>query len=430
MPNTNSASLTIQGYSLTQPYLKGLFDKIGLEFQVIHIGNYKGAGENLNKNSMSNEFKESYTTLFDNIYQQQIDLISKKRKIDQKKLVNLVSSGDSIMMNPNKAKELGFIDGFNNFEELVKDKLSIKNLVSIYNYSSFLQKKVSENKIAVVYVDGSISNEHNSDDSMMGDIVGAKSFCSDIEKIKNDKTVKAVVLRVNSPGGSALASELMLQSLLKLKSKKPLYVSMGPVAASGGYYISLSGTKIFASASTITGSIGVVSILPNYKNLSEKIGINFETLKKNKYDDIFNISRKTSDEEIIIMKRSMENIYKEFTGHVVSERKIPSEVIKNIAEGRVWTGSQALDLKLVDYVGDLSDTLKYVSKTHKIGEYNIESYPAHQGFFEKMFNQGQTKIELLSYGESKHLNDLIKLYNLIINNCNQPSTLLPYYSVP
>jgi protease IV len=431
MPKTNSSNLTLQGYSASLPYLKEVLDKVGVNFQVIHIGDFKGTGENYTQKNMSNELKESYTNVFNNFYDQELTLISSKRKIDKNKLQNLLSSGESIMMTSDKAKKLGFIDGQLRYEELL-DNLSIKNKVSIYGYSTLLQKKISDTKIGVVYVEGSINNYKSSENGFSGDIVGAKSFIADIEKIKYDSSIKAVVIRVNSPGGSALASELMLQSLFDLRKIKPVYVSMGPVAASGGYYVSLGGVKVFASPSTLTGSIGVVSILMNYKVLSDKLGINFETIKKNKYDDIFSSSRKATDEEIEMMKISMKDIYSEFTGHVIKERKISPDVIPAIAEGRIWTGEQALKNKLVDSLGGLSDVLNFASKTNKLGNYSIESFPRPAGFFDKLLNQEEVSFnnkiisEMFGYEDSKNIKQAVNLYKYSLENNKKPSTILPF----
>ena len=394
MPKTNSASLTLTGYNLSLPYLKEGFDKLGVEFNVLHIGDYKGSGENLVKNSISPQLKESYTTFYDDIYNDFIKSISQKRDITTESLAKLFESGKTIFMTPTKAREYKFVDEIENFETLTNN-ISFNNFngVSIYNYSTLLQKKIGTKKIAIVYADGSIYNYYSGSSRFEGDVVGAKSFIKDIEKIKRDESIKAVILRVNSPGGSALASELMLQSILELKKGKPVYVSMGPIAASGGYYISLGGEKIFAQRSTITGSIGVVSVLVNYQKLTDKLGINFETIKKNQYDDIFSPTRNVTSEEELIMIKSMKEIYSEFTTHLIEERNIESNRVPKIAEGRIWTGNQAKEIGLIDEIGGLNDTLQYVIETNDIRDYEIISYPTPPDFFQELQSSTETKIK-------------------------------------
>ena len=434
MPDTKSASLTLKGYYLTQPYLKDGLDKVGVEFDVIHIGNYKGTGENLTRNSMSNDLKSSYMNFLDSIYDISINDIAKERKIDINKLENLLASGKAIMLTPDQALELKLIDKKSTYEEL-KNEISFNSFesVSIYNYSSLLEKKVRDNKIAIIYAEGTIYNYFSGEDSFNGEIVGAKSFIEDIEKIKKDNTIKAVILRVNSPGGSALASELMFQSIMSLRKFKPVYVSMGAIAASGGYYISSAGEKIFVDPSTLTGSIGVVSVLMNHKALTDKIGVNFETIKKHKYDDLFTTTRKTSDDEKEIMRSSMLNIYEEFTGHVKKERKITDAEISSLAEGRIWTGEQAVKNKLADYIGGLEDTIQFAIKTNNIKNYTIESFPKPKSFFDALTDGNNVKASnliLKEYAKDENVKQLIDLYFYTLDSKNQSSLIIPFYNLP
>lgn len=430
MPKTNSANLSLTGYNITLPYLKDGLDKLGVEFNVVHIGSYKGTGEHLVKNKISDELKNSYTSFYDDIYTSYLKSISERRKISEEKLNRLFADGATLFMTPKEAKEYGFIDDIANYEELTNQISFNKfNHVSIFEYANMLQKKIRENKVAILYADGSIYNYYNSSDRFQGEIVGAKSFISDIQKIKDDSSIKAVIIRVNSPGGSALASELMLQSILELKKIKPVYVSMGTMAASGGYYISLGGDRVFASPSTLTGSIGVVSVLMNYKKLTENLGVNFQTIKKNKYDDIFSPVRSFDPEENRMLIKSMEEIYSEFTGHLVKERKIDKSVVPDIAEGRIWTGKQAKELKLVDEIGGLNETLLYATKTNSIKDYEIISYPDVPDFFDELQSGYETKVEN-ELMNNKLTRQIMNLYYYIINTKEKNSLILPYYDIP
>jgi len=430
MPKTNSANLTLTGYNLSLPYLKEAFDKIGVEFNVIHIGDYKGTGENLVKKRISDELKNSYSSFYNDIYDNYIKKISEKRGLPLEKVAQMFENGKTIFLSPAESKEYGLIDETENYEELTKN-ISFNNFksISIFDYSNMLQKKIGTSRIAILYADGSIYNYYNGSSRFDGDIVGAKSFIKDIEKIKSDSSIKAAIIRVNSPGGSALASELMLQSILELKKIKPVYISMGPIAASGGYYISLGGEKIFAEQSTLTGSIGVVSVLMNYKKLTENLGINFETIKKNKYDDIFSPFRPSTDEENKIMIKSMREIYGEFTGHLIVERKIEQTIVPKIAEGRIWTGNQAKALGLIDEIGGLNDVLEYAITQNNIKDYEIISFPEPPDFFQELQSGSETKLESVVLN-NKDVRQIISLYYYITNNREKSSLILPYYNLP
>jgi protease IV len=431
MPETNSASLTLKGYSITTPYVKKGLDTLGISFDIIHIGNYKGTGENLNRDRISNESYEKYTGIYDSILQKDIDDISKSRKVEKSAIYSLMSAGKTVMMTPSDSKKYGFIDNFSTLSEL---KEKYRNFVSIEDYSTQLTKHVTENKIAVLYAEGTIYDYAGESDSFGNDTIGAGNFIKQISEISNDNSIKAVVIRVNSPGGSALASELIYRELIKLKNKKPVYISMGPVAASGGYYISSAGSKIFATETTLTGSIGVVSILMNYKELADKLGINFETVKKFKYDDIFSSYRAPTDDEIALMRAANQRVYDEFTNHIIEGRKIKSGDMPQIAEGRLWTGSQAVKNKLVDFIGGIDDTIEYASRTNNINDYSIVSYPKPRGILSQLTDISQTKIEKTiindSINSTEEIRQLTALFYYGSGNKNKPSVILPFYDLP
>jgi len=428
MPDADSANLTLKGYYQSIPYLKNALDNIGVDFSVVHIGSFKGTGENFVKDKISDQLKISYMSLLYDLYDKTLMNISKKREINIKRLKELYSSGKTIFMNPQEALNLKFIDGLKSYDEIYEDIEKYKdiNRISLTGYiSSFKKQKTAKDKIAVIYAEGTITNYYSNDEYFGDVIIGAKTMIRDIRKIKNDKSVKAVILRVNSPGGSALASELILQELIKLRNEKPLYVSFGPMAASGGYYISCAGEKIFTSSSTLTGSIGVVSIFLNHKKLTDKLGINYETIKINKYDDYLSMSREPAREEIEILKNSMLKIYNEFTDHVMTERKINKNNISKISEGRVWTGSQAIENKLSDEIGGLRDVIQYAVTANKITDFILDSYPRAPTFFEKLGNLEQVKsnFNIMKLTPDKQA---LKLFNYYSQNGSKPAYILPY----
>ncbi len=428
MPNTNAANLNIGGYSLTIPYSKNLFDKVGIAFHVIHQGDFKGSGENYARSTMSQQLEEQYRLVFDSIYNSKIEMIAKNRNIDETVLNSLIAENKTRFMIPDEALKNGLIDNKMSREEFIAEISAGKNLspISLESYISLLSKDspVSSNeKIAVVYVDGQIISGESADNNYNGEsFIGEKSFNDDIEKIKKDSNIHGVILRINSPGGSALASELMYQKLMELKQTKPIYVSMGSYAASGGYYISLPANKIFASPFTITGSVGVVSMFMDIEELSEKIGVNFSTIKKYSMDDMFSATRKPSDYELELIRYSSKMIYDEFTSHVAENRKIDLTQLSQFAEGRIWSGAQAVkNINFADEIGSLNDAIEDMRKELKLNNIKIEEYPRPADVFEKLKSLINTAISKHSVLEQLGINDFYRA------NMNCPLLYTPEY---
>lgn len=431
MPPTNSATLSLTGSYFSIPYFKKTFDKIGIKFNVFNIGKYKGTYENFSKDEISEELKNSYNLFIKNINEDIIETISLYRNIDKNTLIKKISNGETILIPPQKAKEDGFIDDLLTYEDFIK-KVTGKNSkpISISLYSELLKEKITENKIAIIYIEGVITNSWNSYNKINGDMVGAKSFLKDLEEIKKDKGIKAIILRVNSPGGSALGSELILNGLIQIKSTIPVYVSMGPISASGGYYISSESDRIFASNATITGSIGVVFMSVNTEKLTENLGINYNTLKQYKYDDFLNPMRELTEKEKEIILNSMKLTYDEFISHVLKGRNIPLEKISEIAEGRIWTGKDALKHNLIDEIGGLNEVIEYAVMTNEIKNYSIVSYPKPLNFWEELLNSENSLfyskdiLDKLTGNLYKKIQNIINLYKE--NNSNF-YYLLPFF---
>jgi protease-4 len=428
MPPTDAAGLMLRGYSATIPYLKDGLQKIGVEFTVIHVGDYKGAGENYTRTSMSEELRSNQKGLYDSIHQSGLDYLAERRGVSKRRVEKLLQSGDSLFLTPGQCIDNGLIDGTKNWNEMIYDSSSDRtdNTISIITYSAQLASSNNSKKIAVVHVEGAITNYFSGEDRMWGSVTGAKSFIEDIEAIADSKKIEAVILRVNSPGGSALGSELMLQALMKIKEKKPVYVSMGSVAASGGYYISLAGERVFASPYTITGSIGVVSMLMNYEGLTGKIGVNFETIKKYPYDDAFSPYRKPTESEKAQLSNSMKGIYREFTAHVINKRNIDPTAIRDIAEGRVWSGNQALENGLIDEIGGLVDTLTYVREANGLEKSGIITFPRPPGLMESIMSQVNTSSSYPAVAELIP-EQILHVIGFCRENGIRPALLLPFY---
>ncbi|MGB0166655.1 MAG: signal peptide peptidase SppA, partial [Luteibaculum sp.] len=279
------------------------------------------------------------------------------------------------------------------FLRKIADKLGEKdiddiNFVKISKYKNAKlpgekKKEYTRTELAVIYANGEITSGE-SDETW----IGSKTFVENIREVRMDDDVKAVVLRINSPGGSALASETIWRELTLLADQKPLVVSMGNVAASGGYYIATPGKKIFASANTVTGSIGVFGILPNFKELAnDKMGITFDGVKTNKFADMGDLSRPLTDEEYSIIQKQVENIYETFVKRVAEGRNLRPEYVDSIGQGRVWSGLDALELGLVDEIGDLEEAIEEAVKLAELTDYRIKGYPKIKDPIQKILDE-------------------------------------------
>jgi protease-4 len=330
-------------------------------------------------------------------------------------------------MTADDAIKHGLVDIKTNRESFISEISAGRKLsaISLESYLPLLTNNTINNagdKIAVVYVDGQIVSGKSVDNYNGESYIGEISFNEDIEKIKNNPNIKGVILRINSPGGSALASEIMYQKLTELKQTKPVFVSMGAYAASGGYYLSLPANKIYASPFTITGSVGVVSMFMDIEKLSEKIGINFNSIKKYQTDDMFSIARKPSEFELDLIRTSSKMIYDEFTSHVIENRKIDSTLIPQVAEGRIWSGNQAVEnINFADKIGSLNDTIEDLKKELKLSSVKIEEYPRPADVFEKLKSLMNTMVNKHSVLEQLGIDDFQ------CENINRPLLYMPEY---
>ena len=431
MPDTESASLTLKGYSITSPYFKNAFDKAGIHADVIHIGDYKGSGENYSREKMSAELRSIYAKVFDNIHDGFVNTVAAARHISRNTLIQQMSSGETVMMSPRTAKSQGFIDELMNYDEMKRQIIGKHNSISIAEYAETVKQPSGLNKIAIIYAEGTIVQGKSGSSRNYDTLIGDRTFCNDINRIAKDNSIKAVILRINSPGGSALASELMLQELIKLQETKPIYVSFGPMAASGGYYIScIPGVKVFTTENTITGSIGVLSMMFNIEGLSDKIGINFETVKKYKYDDLFSAARSMNEDEKQMIVKSMLGTYREFTSHVMEARNIDQSKIDKLAQGRIWTGRQAIENGLATNQGGLLDTLRFAAKDKGLSGYSIVSYPEPTSIIDELLNGSSARLtDVKIHQLMKETKSVDKMLGYYLHNGNAVSLYEPYIEV-
>jgi len=433
MPSA-SANVTLTGYNYTNLYYKKLLDNLGVNMEVVRIGNYKSYGENYIGDKMSNELKAELTRIFDNRYDKFINNIAKMRKIDKNTLDNDIVNGNNTSLTPFAARDKKLVDKLEGFQELTQ-RLGItdEKMVDIYDYyedhSSEIEAKNKDNDaIAVIYAEGAIIDDSTANDNTIS--IAPDNIAIKLEKALETKNLKGIVLRVNSPGGSALASEIIYQTLLK--AGVPIYVSMSETAASGGYYISMAGSKVFADNATITGSIGVVSMIPKFYNAQNKYGVTANSISKGKYSDMYNPFTPLTEETKTKISESMLSTYKEFKSRVSANRKIDDTILENYAQGKIWLGDEAKNIKLVDEIGGLEETINAMARDLKLKEdYRVENIYTEISFQKtlKMLSSFVLeKVSLTSQIQAR-LPKSAKLfdeYKLIEDNQNKPMYYLPY----
>ena len=363
--------------------------------QIVKVGTFKSAVEPFLNTKMSDANRLQVTVFLNSIWNTIIKEVSTSRKIPFEKLN--VYADEMLMFQPTeKAKEYKLVDSLVYVDQMdsvirkcAKGLKKADNL-SFVKHSTLTKvpdnSKFEKNKIAVIYAVGDITDTE-------GDGIVARDIIKTINTVKKDSSVKAVVLRVSSPGGSAFASEEIWHALSLLKAKKPLIVSMGDYAASGGYYISSLADVIVAQPNTITGSIGIFGVIPNIKGLNDKLGITYDGVKTNKMSDAISVNRQFTPEERELMQNYVNRGYELFVKRCADGRKKTVEQIKSIAEGRVWTGEDAIKIGLVDKIGGLNDAIKLASAKAKLKSFNVNEYPEKEDFSTKLMKNFGKEVE-------------------------------------
>ncbi|MBP7463400.1 MAG: signal peptide peptidase SppA [Bacteroidales bacterium] len=381
-------------------FFKGTLEKLGIEVQVFRHGKFKSAVEPFLLDEMSESNKLQTLTYTQSLWDQILTGITATRKISADQL-NLYA--DSLMLDDaNAALSLKFVDKLMYRDEILaelkaKSGYTDKNedfLVSLNTYNKIpvtgKKQKVSDNRVAVIFAEGSIVDGQGSEGEIGGDKLAAE-----IRKAREDEKIKAVVLRVNSPGGSGLASEIILREMELTKAIKPVVVSMGNLAASGGYYISCKASYIFAQPNTLTGSIGVFGLIPNLgKMLNEKIGLSFDGVGTNAHSDWGNTTRAVDPMEGRRIQKQIENFYEVFIGHVAQGRGMTKAEVDSIGQGRVWSGANALNIGLVDEIGGLDKAVKKAVELAKLEDYRIKELPEQKDFFETMMTDFSNQMNM------------------------------------
>ena len=428
-----SASLDLTGYHYSDLYYKGLFDKIGVNMEVVRIGNYKSYGEEYIGNDMTPELRSELTRILENRYNKFITDVAKNRKVDKNALNNDIVNGNITNLTPFSARDKGLVDKLEQFSTFT-ERLNIRE-DNIADITDYYQKRVQYEKtgnsrngtIAVIYAEGSILYDAN---GVTEGTITPDNILQKIEKATQTKNLKGIVLRVNSGGGSALASEVIYQELSKLKI--PVYVSMADTAASGGYYISTAGKKVFANSATITGSIGVVSMLPKLYNAQDKYGVRSNSISKGRYSDINDSFAPLSEESRAKISQSMEETYKEFKSRVSKNRKIDENTLENYAQGKIWLGDEAKDIKLVDGIASLDEVIKIMAKDLNLRKnYAVENIYLEEDFSQKLkslSNMITAKFNLSAQLEKSipQAKKAFNEYDFAMQNQNKPLYYLTY----
>jgi protease-4 len=395
--------MDFKGLSSEVLFFKELQEKSGVKLEVIRHGKYKSAVEPFISDEMSDANREQISSLLNSVWTGMVTDIAQSRKISVAQL-NLIADG-LLARTPEMAKssklidkigyEDQFHDGIKKALKVAKDKDYKKIDIVDYasNNNSSPKNASADNRIAVIYAQGEIRSGE-------GDVnyIGEKSMNRALKEARENKDIKAIVLRIDSPGGSALTSELIWREIQLTKKVKPVVVSMGNVAASGGYYIACNADKIFAENTTITGSIGVFGLLPNFSTLSERIGINAEQVSTHSNSADYSPFVPLTPRFREITQESIERIYTTFVNRVATGRKMSFEQVDEIAQGRVWTGAEALQNGLVDAIGGLDNALAEAAKLAKIKEYRTINFPEFDKNLQDMFAEMpfiSTKEELI-----------------------------------
>ena len=424
------------GLSSNPYFVKDLLAKFGVKVQLCKVGKYKSAPEMLTADGMSEPNREQVTAYINGIWQVMVNEVANSRKIPVDSLNAYADRFVALANQPDYVK-MKLVDKLMYTDEV---KGEIKKMLKIDADEKIAQltlsdmegvkgKKQEGEEVAVYYAYGDIVDSETGGLTNDEHSIVATTVCKDLEKLADDDDVKAVVLRVNSPGGSAYASEQIWHSIMKLKEKKPVVVSMGGYAASGGYYISCPADYIFAEPTTITGSIGIFGMFPDFSGLlTEKLGIKFDEVKTNKFSAFGTMSRPFNAEEMALLEQYIGRGYELFRKRVADGRKQTTEQIEKIAQGRVWLANDALKIKLVDEIGSLDKAIQKAAKLAKLDKYYTAGYPEEAGWLESLMSM-ESKGNYLDEQLQATLGEYYKPFTFVknIHRQNAIQARLPYY---
>ncbi|MCX2681620.1 signal peptide peptidase SppA [Galbibacter sp. EGI 63066] len=412
-----AGELDFRGLSSEVLYLKDLQEKSGIKMEVIRHGKYKSAVEPYLTDEMSDENREQISELLSSVWNTYLEDIAESRG---QSVEQLNAFADELAArSPELALENNFVDGLSyvdQYNKLLRENLNLKkrdkiNSVNIIDYAEYVSKKkktAGKDKIAVVYAQGEIGFGKGNDN-----YIGQEVMSKALKAAREDDDVKAIVLRINSPGGMALTSDIIWREIEVTKKVKPVVVSMGNLAASGGYYMAVAGDKIFAEPATITGSIGVFATIPNASRLAEKWGINAEQVNTNENATAYSLFEPASDSFKAFAKEGIEDFYQDFLQKVADGRNLSVPEVDSVAQGRVWSGVQAKEHRLVDEIGGLNKAVAYAAQTTGAEDYVVANYPVYETNIKELL-QGASGLGFLESREDVLKEELgEEIYNIM-----------------
>ena len=391
-------ALEFKGFNSELMFFKGALEKIGVEAQIIRVGNYKSAVEPFINDKMSEYNRQQVSAYVNGLYNTFLKGISETRNIPQDSLYNYAN--EYRIQFPKDALAYKMVDALRYKDQVIDELKKLSGIgkndkietISINEYAENVssEKTTGRTKIAVIFANGDIISGEGNDES-----IGSERISRAIRKARQDTNVKAIVLRVNSGGGSALASDVIWREMELTKKVKPVMASFGDVAASGGYYIACSADSIFVQPNTITGSIGVFGIIPNFQNLlNSKLGITFDGVKTGKYADIMSVNRPLTAGERFIIQNDVNHVYDTFITRVADGRKMTKKNVDSVGGGHVWVGTDAVKIGLADRVGSFNDAIVAAGKKAKLKTYRVVEYPEKIDPIKSLMDSSSDKIRV------------------------------------
>lgn len=419
-------TLEVKGLRSKIAFFKGTLEKIGIEPVIFRHGKFKSAIEPFMLSKMSEANKEQTRTYVQSIWDYMVTNIAKERALTVEGINKIAN--EFAVRNTSDAASLNIIDGVRYRDEVIDELVALTEAespeklesIKLSKYDNVVlhkqHKRDTRKKIAVIYASGAIESGKGDNQT-----IGSETIAKAIRKARRDSTIKAIVFRVNSPGGSALASDVIWREAVLAKATKPFIVSMGDLAASGGYYIACPADKIVASPVTLTGSIGVFGLMFNTQELmNKKLGITFDGIKTNTFADLPDLTRTMSEAEKEIIQQSVEEIYTTFISHVGQGRNMTTEAVDNIGQGRVWSGANAMEIGLIDEFGGLEHAMKLAASEAGLEDYKTIELPEQPDFFEELIKElsGEVKVRFIqnelgvNYGLYNQLKSIQKMQGI------------------
>jgi protease-4 len=430
-----AGGMEINGLSTTIPFFKGAMEKLEIKPEIFRVGDYKSAVEPFMTDKMSEANRRQTTSYLNSMYSTYLTKVAAARNINLEELTKI--SSEFLVQTPEDAVKYKLVTRTAYYDEVeseikkvvgLKDeqKIEFVNLEKYQKTENTESLGNAENRIAVIVGEGEITSGKSTDNS-----IGSETIAEEIRRARLDKKVKAIVLRINSPGGSALASDVMWREVQLARKVKPVIASMSDVAASGGYYMAMGCDAIVAQPNTITGSIGVFGILFNTKSFfKNKLGITYDQVETGKYSAIGNPNEEMNEEERKMIQASVNQIYEDFTKKAAEGRKLPLDSLRGLAGGRVWSGLEAKSKGLVDQLGGFDDAVKLAAQKAKLkeGDYRLRYYPTQKSYFEKISELFETKAQMPEKILQEKLGELYPYYQLLerIKNTHPIQARMPF----